>query len=80
MVRIYTCEACERGDHAHCERWHPAPPGFFGGSRCVCPCEGDPDYMEKGLAAIRKRAADILKFEEQSRKGMEKDDTPVKRL
>ena len=36
MVYLYICSACERGDHTHCEKGQPAPPGVFGGSKCKC--------------------------------------------
>ena len=43
MVYLYYCDACERGDHEHCERTTPShPPGSFGGRKCRCACNGDP--------------------------------------
>lgn len=36
MVFLYLCSACERGDHANCEKGNPAPPGVYGGSKCKC--------------------------------------------
>lgn len=36
MVYLFLCDACERGDHQHCSKGHPAPPGVYGGSKCNC--------------------------------------------
>lgn len=35
-MRLYLCDACASGDHAHCEIGHSVPPGVCGGSRCSC--------------------------------------------
>lgn len=79
MVRIYTCAACELGDHKHCELGHSAPEGVFGGSKCICPCHGDPDYMKKAQVELRKHAEELLRFEEQSRKSMGRDKIHVRK-
>lgn len=35
MMR-FTCGACTRGMHEHCQGRTPPPPGMMGGSECVC--------------------------------------------
>ena len=40
MVRLYTCAFCVSGKHEKCERGHPVPKGVYGGSSCVCHCQG----------------------------------------
>lgn len=69
MVRLYTCDACLRGDHENCRRGFKAPPGVIGGSRCVCPCEGDPNNLNilEGFDDIDAR------FVESITKHMEKE-------
>jgi predicted Fe-S protein YdhL (DUF1289 family) len=45
MAYLYTCSACERGEHGKCElSTPPSPPGSFGGSICRCGCRGDADW------------------------------------
>lgn len=39
MVMLYTCNACEKGDHVHCERSHVVK-GHIGGRTCRCGCHG----------------------------------------
>ena len=56
---LYNCGACIRGEHAKCERVHSCPPGQFGGSKCVCPCDGNPDYMQ--TQALGLASEDIFK-------------------
>lgn len=75
MVYIYTCQACERDDHIHCELGHPCAPGKYGGSKCRCPCLGDPHWndpnnvklvfekMENFLKRFDKAMAKIIKFD-----------------
>lgn len=62
VAYIYTCPACEENDHAHCERDRRGIPGDIGGSMCVCPCEGNPNYNNLGEVAT-KLADDIRDFE-----------------
>lgn len=48
MVYIYTCQACEQGDHVNCEIGAPMSEGAVsGGSRCRCGCNGDPNWLQK---------------------------------
>jgi len=48
-MRIYTCHWCTEGQHEKCELSHHCSPGQYGGSRCLCPCKGDPKWKEKFL-------------------------------
>ncbi len=70
MVYLYYCKACENGNHKKCELGHPAPKGNYGGSKCRCPCSGDPLYNDP--ERIRKDTEKFLrqldKFEKKSRK------------
>ncbi len=70
MVYLYYCKACEEGRHKDCELGHPAPPGVYGGSKCRCPCSGDPLWNDP--VRIRKATEKFLdeldKFEKKSRK------------
>lgn len=43
MVKLYTCDPCERGDHDKCEIGQSAPEGQYGGTKCMCPCGGNPN-------------------------------------
>ncbi len=43
MVKLYTCGFCERGEHDKCEIGQPAPEGQYGGTKCMCPCGGNPN-------------------------------------
>lgn len=43
MVKLYTCEPCERGEHDKCEIGQSAPDGQYGGTKCMCPCKGNPN-------------------------------------
>lgn len=46
MVRLYMCPACRDNDHKNCDRSHPAPPGHYGGSKCICSCDGKPNFRK----------------------------------
>ena len=47
MVYLYYCQACEKGDHKNCEIGTPMQKGCIsGGSKCRCPCSGDPLYND----------------------------------
>jgi hypothetical protein len=46
-MRIHTCDHCQRGDHARCELTKSVPPGHFGGSKCICACNGDPNWRAR---------------------------------
>lgn len=74
MVYLYLCQACQRNDHAKCERGHPAPAGHYGGSLCRCGCKGNanwPDYKERQMA-LREELSKIIKFKEDSKKSSNK--------
>lgn len=69
MVRLYLCEACRSDNHKKCERGHPAPPGHYGGSKCMCHCDGnpkfnDPEQIHKDLMETLRK---LSEFEEKSR-------------
>lgn len=68
MVKIYQCQPCLKGDHKKCERSNKTPPGQCGGSKCICPCNGDPNYEKKTRAALREYLIELDKFEKKSRK------------
>jgi hypothetical protein len=61
-MRIYTCYHCESGDHGKCELTKHAPPGVCGGSRCICPCEGDPDHEKNWFKKAQESAMRQLKM------------------
>jgi len=70
MVYLYYCQACENGNHGNCELGHPAPPGHFGGSKCRCPCSGDPlwnspERIHKELQDLVQKIIDHQKASEQ---------------
>ena len=47
MVKIYTCQACTENRHKDCELSKPSyPPGSYGGSRCLCSCNGNPHFND----------------------------------
>lgn len=60
---IYTCHHCENKDHGKCELIKSAPPGVCGGSKCICPCEGDPDHetnwFEKTQQAVLRQLQQV---------------------
>lgn len=42
---VHLCPECEAGRHKSCWRTKPShPPGSYGGSRCSCPCDGNPNF------------------------------------
>jgi len=45
-MRLYTCEACINGQHEKCELITRVEPGRWGGSKCKCPCEGNPNFND----------------------------------
>ena len=69
MVYLYTCAACQRGEHEKCERGHPAPPGVIGGSSCICVCRGRSwDQVQKDTdEALRKKAEDAIRLNERQK-------------
>lgn len=40
---IYTCPACEQGNHKSCYGTQNPPPGVYGGSKCNCHCRIKPN-------------------------------------
>lgn len=70
MVYLYYCSACEKGKHKKCELGHPAPKGHYGGSKCRCPCSGDPLWNDPARihAEFMKYLRDLDSFEKKSRK------------
>jgi len=66
----YTCGACQMGNHERCEKGHPAPPGVFGGSRCICRCNGrsKEQWMKDEEESMRKRIKGIVNFERKQQK------------
>ena len=73
MVYLYYCGACEDGRHKECELGHPAPPGVFGGSKCRCPCSGDPLWNdpERTLNQLHKEKIKLIEFEGQLVNGID---------
>jgi len=69
MVYLYYCGACEDGRHKDCELGHPAPPGVYGGSKCRCPCSGDPLWNDPGRiqAQIRRQLKKLDEIQERSK-------------
>ena len=37
---LYKCTSCQNGDHESCERVRHTSKGMFGGTKCICPCNG----------------------------------------
>lgn len=52
-MRIYTCYWCHEGKHEKCDLSSYCSPGQYGGSRCICPCKGDPKWQEKFFESMR---------------------------
>lgn len=82
MVRLYTCDACRDDDHKNCDLSHPAPPGHYGGSRCMCPCHGNPNFndpkvIHKDLMEQLKKLSD---FEVSSKRFLEIQAKKQKRI
>jgi hypothetical protein len=51
MCRLYTCQACAKGDHERCGRGY-GDGKSFGGGQCVCRCAG---RSEKAWRAAEER-------------------------
>lgn len=71
MVYIYLCHPCEEGNHAHCEIGTPMAKGCVsGGSKCRCPCHGDPDYNNPARISkeMQKLVKDIMDFEQSHKR------------
>lgn len=64
-MRIYTCNYCMDGKHENCEREHRAPKGHFGGSRCICGCNGRSlkKWREDNIKEAKKRIIELAKRE-----------------
>jgi hypothetical protein len=39
-MRLHLCQECEKGNHKECWQVQRAPSGQYGGSKCVCRCNG----------------------------------------
>lgn len=70
MVHLYTCDACVGGEHSKCAKVTPCEPGCYGGSKCTCGCNGDPDWMtpSKIHKEMMRQLKNIEKFEKASKK------------
>jgi len=65
-MRIYTCHWCTAGQHEKCELSHDCPPGQYGGSRCICPCKGDPKYLERKVEEVKKFLEELSQLRKTS--------------
>ena len=68
MSRIYTCTACENGDHERCEIGY-GQPNTFGGGHCICRCRGRSydKWMKEEEEERLKRMKEICSFERKER-------------
>ena len=64
MCYVYTCGACERGDHEKCEIGY-GDGKSFGGGHCICRCRGrsEKKWMADEKRAMEKMINDIAKHE-----------------
>jgi hypothetical protein len=83
MVKIYTCQACTENRHKDCELSKPSyPPGSYGGSRCLCSCNGNPHFNDPDVIhrELMKQLDKITKFDEESMKESKKSKLVVKNV
>jgi len=78
MVWLYTCEACENGNHGACEQAHPAPKGQYGGRLCRCPCRGNPQWNtpEFHQEELQKITQEIIDHQNATEKLMKSGNLP----